>query len=81
MSDRAERGLAIIDELEQGGDLDNYHLLHAARADLLRRLGAHKDAAVGYKRALDLVSNETERRFLERRLSEVLSAGNEQVPK
>jgi len=76
MSGGAERGLAIIEELEQSGDLDNYHLLHAARADLLRRIGAHKDAAIAYKRALELVSNETERRFLERRLSEVLSAGN-----
>jgi len=76
MSGGAERGLAIIEELEQSGDLDNYHLLHAARADLLRRIGAHKDAAIAYKRALELVSNETERRFLERRLSEVSVAGN-----
>ena len=76
MSGGAERGLAIIEELEQSGDLDNYHLLHAARADLLRRIRAHEDAAIAYKRALELVTNETERRFLERRLSEVLSAGN-----
>jgi RNA polymerase sigma-70 factor (ECF subfamily) len=73
--------LGIIEELQRGGDLDNYHLLHAARADFLRRLGAHKDAAIGYKRALELVSNETERRFLERRLSEVLSAGSEEEGK
>jgi RNA polymerase sigma-70 factor (ECF subfamily) len=71
MSGRPEQGLAIIDDLEESGDLRGYHLLHAARADLLRRRGAHRDAAAGYKRALELVTNETERRFLERRLSEV----------
>ena len=48
-----------------------YHLLHAARADLLRRLGASVEAAKSYLRALALVNNDTERRFLKRRLREV----------
>jgi RNA polymerase sigma-70 factor, ECF subfamily len=62
--------LEIIDALT-GGDLDEYHLLHAARADLLRRSGSPEQAAKSYKRALALVTNERERRFLERRLREV----------
>ena len=52
------------------GDLDDYHLLHAARADLLRRDGS-AEAAKSYSRALALVTNDSERRFLERRLREV----------
>jgi RNA polymerase sigma-70 factor (ECF subfamily) len=67
-------GLALIDALEERGDLDGYHLLHAARADLLRRAGLPADAAKSYTRALALVTNESERRFLERRLSEVQSS-------
>jgi RNA polymerase sigma-70 factor (ECF subfamily) len=51
--------------------LDEYHLFHAARADLLRRLGALDEAEQSYTRALELVGNESERRFLERRLAEV----------
>jgi RNA polymerase sigma-70 factor (ECF subfamily) len=64
-------GLAIVDALAASGDLDNYHLLHAARADLLRRLGASADAGEAYRRALALAGNDSERRFLERRLREV----------
>jgi len=63
--------LEIVDRLAATGDLDSYHLLHAARADLLRRLGSWAEAAKSYKRALDLATNESERRFLERRLREV----------
>src|SRR5713101_7557541 len=63
--------LALIDALSAAGDLDGYHLLHAARADLLRRLGRSGDAAASYARALALVTNDSERRFLERRLREV----------
>jgi RNA polymerase sigma-70 factor (ECF subfamily) len=63
--------LALIDELAASGDLDRYHLLHAARGDLLRRLGSLTDAAASYSRALALVTNDSERRFLERRLREV----------
>src|SRR5262249_21347592 len=61
--------LELIEALEN--DLDRYHLLHAARADLLRRLGASAEAARSYARALELVTNDAERRFLERRLHEV----------
>jgi RNA polymerase sigma-70 factor (ECF subfamily) len=63
--------LALLDELAATGELDGYHLLHAARADLLRRLGISADAAASYARALALVSNKSERRFLERRLREM----------
>ena len=63
--------LALVDALADGGELDRYHLLHAARADLLRRLGALPEAAKSYGRALSLVTNDAERRFLERRLREV----------
>jgi RNA polymerase sigma-70 factor, ECF subfamily len=65
--------LAIVDSLTASGDLDGYHLLHAARADLLRRAGASVEAAESYARALALVTNGSERRFLERRLREVQS--------
>jgi RNA polymerase sigma-70 factor (ECF subfamily) len=51
--------------------LDGYHLLHAARADLLRRQGSNEAAAKSYEQALELVTNDSERRFLERRLREV----------
>jgi len=63
--------LALIDELAATGELDGYHLLHATRADLLRRLGLSVEAAASYERALALVSNQSERRFLERRLREM----------
>ena len=63
--------LAIVDRLAASSDLDSYHLLHAARADLLRRLGSAAEAAKSYRRALELVTNDSERRFLERRLREV----------
>jgi hypothetical protein len=58
----------------RGGELEGYHLLPTARAELLRRLGRHGEAAESYRRALDLVSNEAERRHLERRLREVAPA-------
>ncbi len=64
-------GLVLIDALAASGELDSYHLLHAARADLLRRIGSTEEAAKSYRRALSLVSNESERRFLERRLREL----------
>jgi len=64
-------GLDVIDGLASASELDKFHLLHAARADLLRRLGAPADAAISYRRALTLVTNDSERRYLERRLREV----------
>ncbi|HKB64424.1 MAG TPA: RNA polymerase sigma factor [Pyrinomonadaceae bacterium] len=69
MAEGPEVGLALIDLL--ASELDEYHLLHAARADLLRRMGSRREAAESYERALQLVTNESERRFLERRLREV----------
>jgi len=63
----AEAALALVDRLE----LDRYHYLHATRAELLRRLGRVEDARGAYERALELVHADTERRFLERRLSEL----------
>lgn len=69
MAEGPEIGLALIDLL--ASELDEYHLLHAARADLLRRMGSSREAAKSYERALQLVTNESERRFLERRLREV----------
>lgn len=69
MKDGAEAGLPLIDELD--GALGEYHLFHAARADLSRRLRSNKDAAKSYRKALELVTNESERRFLEKRLRQV----------
>jgi RNA polymerase sigma-70 factor (ECF subfamily) len=71
-----QSGLAIVDQLILANDLDSYHLLHATRADLLRRMGSSAEAAKGYKRALELVTNDTERRYLEKRLREVEVAGD-----
>ncbi len=65
------RALELIDALTTDGDLDDYHLLHSARADLLRRAGSSQEAAKSYARALALVTNDRERLFLERRLREV----------
>ncbi len=73
MADGPSRGLAILDELARRGALDGYSLLHAARADLLRRLQRFADAAAAYRRALELAPEDAERRFLERRLREVSS--------
>ena len=73
MVEGPQAALALIDAVAAGGDLDEYHLLHAARADLLRRAGSPAAAAASYARALELVTNESERRFLERRLKEVQS--------
>ena len=69
-------GLEIIDRLAVNNDLDSYHLLHAARADLLRRLGSAAEAAKSYRRALELATNDSERRFLARRLWEVGYGGS-----
>ncbi len=71
MAEGPRPALAIIDTLGAAGDLDGYYLLHAARADLLRRAGSSDEAAKSYLRALALVTNDSERRFLQRRLREV----------
>ncbi len=71
MADGPDAGLRIFDQLEESGELSDYHLFHAARADLLRRRDSRNEAAESYKRALELVTNDSERRFLEKRLKEV----------
>ncbi len=64
-----EHGLALVDRVAP--ELDAYHLLHATRADLLRRLGRDAEAATSYRRALDLTASPVEQRFLRRRLAQV----------
>jgi RNA polymerase sigma-70 factor, ECF subfamily len=71
MRDGPEAGLALIDAILARGDLTEYHLAHAARADLCRRLGRMTEARASYERALALTQQEPERRFLERRLAEL----------
>ena len=71
MRDGPEHGLKLIDAILARGDLQGYHLAHAARADLLRRLGRKVDARSAYARALDLAVEDPERRLLERRLREL----------
>ena len=68
LSGRIDEGLALLDGI---AGLDEYHLLHAARADLYRRLDRRREAAAAYRRALELTANEPESRYLERRLAEV----------
>ncbi len=73
MCDGPAAGLSLIDAILARGDLDGYHLAHAARADLLRRLDCPTDARAAYERALALTRQDAERRFLERRLRELPS--------
>jgi RNA polymerase sigma-70 factor (ECF subfamily) len=73
MADGPQAGLALVSALASRGDLDGYHLLWAAQADLLRRLGRRGEAEHAYRRALAVVATGPERRFLERRLAEVRS--------
>jgi RNA polymerase sigma-70 factor, ECF subfamily len=71
MRDGPAAGLDALDRLEDAPTLERYHLYHAARADLLRRLDRRTDAAPVYRRAIELAANPGERRFLERRLAEL----------
>ena len=71
MADSPKSALVLLDALTAAGDLDRYYLLHSARADLLRRLGSRAEAARSYTRAIELCTNDAERRFLARRLREV----------
>ena len=73
MRDGPEAGLVIIDKLFEEGRLENFHLLHAARADLLRRLGDRQAAALSYERALASQQSAPERRYLEKRLADLRS--------
>jgi RNA polymerase sigma-70 factor (ECF subfamily) len=71
MRDGPNKGLELVDELLESGELANYHLAHAARADLCRRLGKSSEARASYERALVLTKQGPERRFLEKRLAEL----------
>jgi RNA polymerase sigma-70 factor (ECF subfamily) len=71
MRDGPAAGLELIDAIMSGGELSHYHLAHAARADLCRRLGQNAEARASYMKALALAQQEPERRFLERRLAEL----------
>jgi RNA polymerase sigma-70 factor, ECF subfamily len=70
MRDGPAAGLALVERLEEAGELAGYHLLPATRADLLRRLGRTDEAAVAYRLALELAPTDPERRYLTRRLAE-----------
>jgi RNA polymerase sigma-70 factor (ECF subfamily) len=74
-ADGPAAGLELLDDLAARGELAGYHLLPAARADLLRRLGRPSEAADEYARALSLSDNDAERRFLRRRLAETSAGG------
>lgn len=69
MRDGPEAGLALVDAILARGELTDYHLAHAARADLCRRLGRYADARAAYRTVLELVRQDPERRFIERRLA------------
>ena len=69
MARSVEEGLALLDELKSRAELEEFHLLPSARADLLRRIGRMEEAAEAYRRALSLATNDIERRFLRRRLT------------
>src|SRR5262249_32677514 len=71
MRDGLDSGLALVDAILRRGELSDYHLAHAARADLCRRLGRDGEARVAYERALALAQQEPERRFLKKRLQEL----------
>ncbi len=69
MSEGPETGLALIDALGASGELDNYHLYHAARADLLRRMNRREDALAAYRKAIALATNKVEADYLRRRVA------------
>ena len=71
MSEGIDKGLAVVDDVGRSGDLASYYLFHAARADLLRRLSRTTEAADAYRTALRLATNDVERNYLARRLSQI----------
>lgn len=77
MRDGPEAGLKLIDAITARGELDDYYLIHAARGDLYKRLGRVSDAVGAYRRTLELVTQEAERRFVIRRLKEL---GDTELP-
>jgi len=80
MVDGPESGLLLLDAIGARGELRDYHLLDAARADLLRRLGRNDEATRAYEKALELATLEPERRFLSRRISELQSRDSDRAP-
>ncbi|HET9741440.1 MAG TPA: RNA polymerase sigma factor [Terriglobales bacterium] len=74
MGQSLEAGLKEVDEIGSSGDLENYYLFHATRADILRRMGNREQAAASYQRALQLTTNVVEQAFLTRRLQETRGA-------
>ena len=75
MADGPAAGLQLVEALDASGDLAGYHLLPAARADLLRRLKRHAEAAASYREALELAATDAERRYLAQRLAETTGQG------
>jgi RNA polymerase sigma-70 factor (ECF subfamily) len=73
MADGAAKGLVLVEEIAAAGTLAGYYLLHATRADLLRRLGRSAEAAAAYREALELAGTETERHYLSQRLALMLA--------
>ena len=76
MADGPALGLSMIEAIRADGQLESYHLMHSARAELLRRLDRMDEASLAYGHALEFVTNAAERRFLERRLGEVRATLN-----
>jgi RNA polymerase sigma-70 factor, ECF subfamily len=79
MAEGPEAALLVIDDLAKTGELENYHLFHATRAELLRRIGSQDEAAKSYARAIELAGNQRERIYLEQRLKEVSDRSNNRV--
>ena len=73
MAEGINQGMILLDRLEDTGELNEYYLFHAARADLLRRTGRFDEARAAYTRALECCQNSIERSFLSRRLAEIKS--------
>jgi RNA polymerase sigma-70 factor, ECF subfamily len=81
MADEPAAGLAILDDVGLSAVLDDYHLFHSTRADLLRRSGQPDDAAIAYRRARDLTDNSVEQSFLVRRLDELAVSLGDPTPR
>ncbi len=71
MGEGLEQGLTLIERVGSSGDLDEYHLFHSARADVLRRLGRFNEAMQAYRKALELTANKAEQNYLCRRIEEL----------
>ena len=81
MADSPTAGLVLLDPLLERKELARYHLLHAARADLLRRAARFQEATAAYQAAIELCSNPVEQHYLERRLNEVRLRSQSSCPR